>query len=167
MSEEHGHGPTDQNMESVIPAWIGEARHEDQRKIGELTAQVERETPTSARRGSRSSCDAARNEPPGHKAEKATSLPWRGDEMARVVLQVQSIHLCSGDRYPELVTAIEDPAQGPMETTRWNAQQIQVSRHLYLSLVMLTEDAALRIVQAVHDSNGAEALRLMYRGTIR
>ena len=28
---------------------------------------------------------------------------------------------------------------------------------------MLTEDAALQIVQAVHDSNGAEALRLMYR----
>ena len=28
---------------------------------------------------------------------------------------------------------------------------------------MLTEDAALRIVQAVHDSNGVEALRLMYR----
>ena len=27
----------------------------------------------------------------------------------------------------------------------------------------MTEDAALHIVQAVHDSNGAEALRLMYR----
>ena len=28
---------------------------------------------------------------------------------------------------------------------------------------MLTEDAALRIVQVVHDSNGAEALRQSYR----
>ena len=69
--------------------------------------------------------------------------------------------MCSGDRYPELVTAIEDPAQGPVDTTRWDAELMQVSRHLYLILVMLTEEAALRIVQAVHDSNGAEALRLM------
>ena len=71
--------------------------------------------------------------------------------------------MCSGDRYPELVTAIEDPPQGPMDTTRWDVEQIQVSQHLYLILVMLTEGAALRIVHAVHDSNGAEALRLMYR----
>ena len=50
-----------------------------------------------------------------------------------------------------------------MDTTRWDAEQIQVSRHLFLILVMLTEKAALRIVQAVHDTNGADALRLMYR----
>ena len=71
--------------------------------------------------------------------------------------------MCSGDRYPDLVTAVEDPAQETMDTTCWDAEQIQVSRHQYLILVMLTEDAALRIVQAMHDSNGAEALRLMYR----
>ena len=71
--------------------------------------------------------------------------------------------MCSGDSYPELVTAIEDPAQGPMDTTRWDVEQIQVSRHLYLILVMLTEESALRIVQAVHDSNGAETLRLLHR----
>ena len=71
--------------------------------------------------------------------------------------------MCSGDRYPDLVTAVEDPAQGTMDTTRWDPEQIQVSRHLCLILVMLTEDAALRIVQAVHDSSRAEALGLMYR----
>ena len=70
--------------------------------------------------------------------------------------------MCSGDRYPELVTATEDPAQGPMDTARWDAEQIQVSRHLYLTLVMLTEEGALRTVQGVHDSNGAEALRLLH-----
>ena len=71
--------------------------------------------------------------------------------------------MCSGDRYPDLVRAFEDPVQGTMDTTLWDEEQIQVSRHLFLILVMLTEDAALRIVQAVHDSNGAEALRLMCR----
>ena len=60
------------------------------------------------------------------------------------------------------MAAGEDPAQGTMDTTLWDPEQIQVSRHLYLILAMLTEDAALRIVQAVLDSNGAEALRLMY-----
>ena len=35
--------------------------------------------------------------------------------------------MCSGDRYPELVMAVEDPAQGPMGTTRWDAEQVQVS----------------------------------------
>ena len=34
--------PDDQNMEAVIRGWIGEARVEDQRRIGELTAQVQR-----------------------------------------------------------------------------------------------------------------------------
>ena len=34
---------------------------------------------------------------------------------------------------------------------------------LYLILVMLTEAAAFRVVRAVHGSNGAEALRLLYR----
>ena len=71
--------------------------------------------------------------------------------------------MCSGDMYPELVTATKDSAQGPMDTSRWDAEQSQVSQHLYLILVMLTEEAALRIVQAVHDSNGAEALRLLHR----
>ena len=71
--------------------------------------------------------------------------------------------MCSGGRYPELVTAIEDPAQGPMDTTHWDAEQIQVSRHLCLILVMLTEESALRNGQAVHHFHGAEALRLMYR----
>ena len=71
--------------------------------------------------------------------------------------------MCSGDRYLDLVKAIEDPAQGTLDTTVRDAEQIQVSRHLHLVLVMLTEDAALRIVQAVHDSNGAAALRLIYR----
>ena len=33
---------TDQNMESVIRGWIGEAALGDQRRIGELTAQVQR-----------------------------------------------------------------------------------------------------------------------------
>ena len=47
--------------------------------------------------------------------------------------------MCSGDRYPDLVTAVEDPAQEMMDTTRWEAEQMQVSRHLYLILVMLTD----------------------------
>ena len=34
--------PTDQNMESVIRGWIGEARLEDQLRPGELTTQVQR-----------------------------------------------------------------------------------------------------------------------------
>ena len=71
--------------------------------------------------------------------------------------------MCSGDRYPALLTAVEDPAQGMVDTTNWDPEQIQVSRQLYLILVMVTKEAALRIVQAVHDSNGAEALRLWYR----
>ena len=50
-----------------------------------------------------------------------------------------------------------------MDTAIWDPEQIQDTRHLYLILVMLTEDAAPRIVQTVHDSNRAEALRLMYR----
>ena len=71
--------------------------------------------------------------------------------------------MCTGDKYPELVTAIEDPAQRRMDTTRWDAEQIQVSQHLHLILVMLTEESQLRIAEAVDDSNGAEALRLLQR----
>ena len=71
--------------------------------------------------------------------------------------------MCSGHRYPELVAAIQGSSKGPMDTTRRDAEQTQVSRNLYLILVIVTEKAALRIVQAVHDSNGAEALRLLHR----
>ena len=64
----------DTSTETVIRGWIGEARVEDQRRIGELTAQVQR-LQTNERRGCKSSCDAASNEPPGRTAGKATSLP--------------------------------------------------------------------------------------------
>ena len=38
---------------------------------------------------------------------------------------------------------MEDPAQGTMDTMLWDLEQVQVLRHLYLVLVMVTEDAAL------------------------
>ena len=38
---------------------------------------------------------------------------------------------------------MEDPAQGTLDTMLWDLEQVQVLRHLYLVLVMLTEDAAL------------------------
>ena len=69
--------------------------------------------------------------------------------------------MCIGDRHADLVTAVEDPTQRTMDIAVWDPEQVQASRHLYLTLVMLTEGAALRSVQAVHDSNGVEALRLM------
>ena len=37
-----GDSPDDLNMESVIRGWIGEAKVDDQRRVGELTAQVRR-----------------------------------------------------------------------------------------------------------------------------
>ena len=51
--------------------------------------------------------------------------------------------MCKGDRYLDLVAAVEDPAQGTMDTMLWDLEQVQILRHLYLVLVMLTEDAAL------------------------
>ena len=65
--------------------------------------------------------------------------------------------MCSGD--PDLVRAVEDPAQATMDTTLWDEEQIQVSRYLYLILVMLMEDAALRIVEAVRRSTAAMCRR--------
>ena len=71
--------------------------------------------------------------------------------------------MCLGDRCLNRLTVVEDPASGTIDMTLWDQEQVQVSRNLNLILVMLTEDATLRIVQAVHDANGAKALRLMYR----
>ena len=99
--------------------------------------------------------DARLGKPPVFRCEETKWKEW--------YFKFRAYIMCSGDRYPDLVTAIEDPAQGPMVTTRWDAEQIQVSRNLCLILVMLTDEAALCIVQAVRDSNGAEALRLLHR----
>ena len=100
--------------------------------------------------------DTRLGKPPVFRGEETKWQEW--------YLKFRAYIVCSNDRHPDLVTAVEDPAQGTMDTTRWDAEQIQVSRHQYLILVMLTEDVALRIAQAVHDSNGAEGLRLTYRG---
>ena len=54
--------------------------------------------------------------------------------------------MCIGDRYPDLVRAGEDLARGTMDTALWDPR----------TYLMLTEDAALRIVPAVHDPIGAE-----------
>ena len=149
----------DTSVETVIRGWIGEARVEDQRRIGELTAQVQRlqqmrgaAAGAAATQPATNLLDARLGKPPVFRGEETKWQEW--------YFKFRAYIMCSGDRYPELVTAIEDPAQGPMDTTRWDAEQIQVSRHLYLILVMLTEEAALRIVQAVHDSNGAGALQV-------
>ena len=148
-------------MEAVIRGWIGEARVGDQGRIGELTAQVQRVQQTQAAAAgagpqpTTNVLDMVLGKPPVFRGEEEIWQEWH--------FKFRTYIMCSGDRYPYLVRAVEDPAQGTMDTTLWGEEQIQVSRHLYLILVMLTEDAALRIVQAVHDSNGAEALRLMYR----
>ena len=148
------------SMEAVIRGWIEEARVEDQRRIVELTAQRLQQmrggaAGTASTQPAMNLLDARLGKPPVFRGEETKWQEW--------YFKFRACIMCSGDRYPELVTAIEDPAQGPMDTTRWDAEQIQVSRHLYLILVMLTEEAALRIVQAVHDSNGAGAWRLLHR----
>ena len=148
-------------MEMVIRGWIGEARVEDQRRIGELTAQVQR---TNARaRQQEQLCRSQQRTSWTHGWASHQSSVERRRNGKSGTSSSEHTSYAAEDRYPELVTAIEDPAQGPMDTTRWDAEQIQVSRYLFLILVMLTEEAALRIVQAVHDSNGAEALRLLHR----
>ena len=153
--------PTDQNMESVIRGWIGEAKLKDQRRVGELTAEVQRlqqvrgaAARTAMTQPATNLLDTRLGKPPVFRGEETKWQEW--------YFKFRAYIMCSGDRYPELVTAMEDPTQGPMDTTRWEAEQIEVSRHLYLILVMLTEESAVRIVQA-HDSSGAQALRLMYR----
>ena len=98
-----------------------------------------------------------------HKAGKAASLSRRRGSVARVVLQVSCVHPVHGRQQSRPCGGSGRSGAGPVTTANWAPDQSQVSRHLYLILVMLTEEAALRIVQAVHDSNGAEALRLMYR----
>ena len=119
--------PTDQNMESVIRGWIGEARFEDQRRIGELAAQVQtlqqvRDAAAGApvTQPATNLLDAMLEKPPVFRGVETKWQEWYFKFRAKIT--------CSDDRYPELVTAVEDQAQGPMDTTRWDAEQIQVSR---------------------------------------
>ena len=116
-------------MEAVIRGWIGEARVEDQRRVGEPTAQVQRLPATGAAvpQPTTNLLDARLEKTPVFRGEETKWQEW--------YFKFRAYIMCSGDRYPKLVTAIEDPAQGPMDTTRWDAEQIQVSRHLYLILV--------------------------------
>ena len=66
---------TDQNMESMIRGWIGEARLEDQRRIGELAAQVQRLQQVRGVAAGTAVTQPATNLF-GYTAGKATSLPW-------------------------------------------------------------------------------------------
>ena len=74
--------PGDQNMEALIRGWIGEARGEDQRRIGEPTAQVQRllqsraaaagacaQTPTNF-------LDARLGKPPVFRGEETKWQEW-------------------------------------------------------------------------------------------
>ena len=122
-----------------------EKRVEDQRRIGEQTAQVQRlqqmrgaAARAAATQPATNLLDARLGKPPVIRGEETKWQEWYFKFRTRI--------MCSGDRYPELVTAIEDQAQGPIDTTRWDEEQMQFSRHLYLILVILTEEAALRIV---------------------
>ena len=47
--------------------------------------------------------------------------------------------MCSDDSYLDSVAAVEDTAQGTMDTTRWKAEQIQVLRHWHLILAKMKE----------------------------
>ena len=62
-----------------------------------------------------------------------------------------------GGSYIKLIAAAEGIGEVSLE--QMNEQQQVAARRLYLALVMLTEDSALRLVQSVRDSNGTEALR--------
>ena len=46
---------------------------------------------------------------------------------------------------PDLVAAVEDPAQGPLELSNGALEQRQVSKQPLLILKVLTKDAALRL----------------------
>ena len=130
--------------------WMDRVRCEYQRRIGELTASVQRLQQSRARAAGAvpqpktNILDTKLGKPPILRGDETNWQEW--------YFKFREYTMCTGDKYPELVTAIEDPAQRPMDTTRWDAEQIQVSQHLHLILVMLTEESPLRIVQAVRDS---------------
>ena len=141
-------------MEAVIRGWIGEVQVEDQQRIEELTAQVQRLQQERGPPAGAAGPQTKMGEAPAFRGKEARWQEW--------YFKFRAYIMCIGDRYPDLVTA-EDVAQRAMDTALWDPEQIQVSRHLHLILMMLTEDASLRIVQAAHDSNEAEARRLKYQ----
>ena len=101
--------PGDQNIAALIRGWIGEATGEDQRRIGELTAQVQR------LQRSRAAAAGAGAQPqlPTNFLDARLGKPpvFRGEETKwqEGFFKLRAYIMCSGDRYPELVTVIEDP----------------------------------------------------------
>ena len=109
----------DQNMEDVICGWISEARVEDQRRIRELTAQVQR-----LQQGRGAAAGTVVLQPTTHFLDTRLGRPpvFRGDDSKwqEEYFMFRAYIMSSGDRFPNLVTSVEDPAQGTMDTTRWS-----------------------------------------------
>ena len=86
-------------------------------------------------------------------------LPFNGHESKweQWYFKFRAYALCMGGNYIELIAVAEGTGEVSLE--QMNEQQQVAARRLYLALVMLTEDSAMRLVQSVRDSNGTEALR--------
>ena len=92
------------------------------------------ETPTSGTAVTQPATNLL-GKPPVFRGEETKWQEW--------YFKFRACIMCKGDRYLDLVAAVEDPAQGTMDTMLWDLEQVQVLRHLYLALVMLTENAVL------------------------
>ena len=136
-------------------------RLEDQCRSRELTAQVQRHQQVRGAAAGKAVTQPATNfldtelgKPPVFRGEETKWQEW--------YFQVQSVHHVQRRQ----VSRTGDSHRGSSTRTDGHdalGRRTDPGLPTPVSDRVLTEDAALRIVQAVHDSNGAEALRLMCR----
>ena len=121
----------DEDMKILIREVIGEARR-DQRRHGEMTAQVQK---LQQVRGAAAMTAARQSTTKFRDTRLRESQVFRGRGTKRQEWYFE----CSGDRYLGSGTEVDDTSQRTMDTTRWEDEQTQVSRHWFLILAKRKE----------------------------
>ena len=145
-------------METHTRAMIEEARRSDQDTITRLVQQlaVPSTGPPSRPSASWNSnfLDMRLGKPEVFAGKEAKWEEW--------YFKFKAYMTSVGGNYASLLAACETTNR-EIKITDLDEDDAAQSRKLYLALVMLTSDAALRIVQSVTDNNGLEALRRLTR----
>ena len=143
-------------LEGAVRGLADQARHANAQRLRDLEQEVQM---LRTQAGAPAPPHPSRGDPPDARLGKPTVFTGHEGKWDQWYFKARAYLMCMGGAYPAMIAAAEAPLDTDVSFSAMTPEEGSTARKLFLALVMLTEESALRLVQTVQDSNGVEALR--------
>ena len=143
-------------LEGAVRGLADQARNANAQRLRDLEQEVQT---LRTQAGAPAPPHPSRGDPPDARLGKPTVFTGHEGKWDQWYFKARAYLMCMGGAYPAMIAAAEAPLDTDVSFSAMTPEEGSTARKLFLALVMLTEESALRLVQTVQDSNGVEALR--------